>query len=231
MIAIIPARSGSKRIPKKNLVDLGGIPLIAHTMLCAKKSKYLTGNIYVSTEDKEIAKVAKKFGAKVIDRPKELATDSAATLPVLQHAVKTLEERGLEFDTVVLLQATCPFRKVATIDSGIKKLWGNWEKYKAIFSVKSSKFPPYWLLNIENDRLKFILKNDFSKIRSQDFPPTYEIDGVLYVYKKDYLKSSKKYPFAFDKSSYVLTSKLESIDIDDHQDLEIARALSKSIKV
>lgn len=224
-VAIIPARGGSKRIPRKNLVDLGGKPLIAYSIESAKKSKILGKNIFVSTEDAQIAETAKKYGARVIARSKILATDSAGTLDVLKEAVSTLEEAGVDFDTVVLLQATCPFRATATIDQGVKKLWNNWDKLKVIFSVRESKFPPNWLLRVKKNMLEFIIKNDFSKIRSQDLGKTYEIDGVVYVYKKDHLLKSEKYPFAPNKSGFVLTKKVEAIDIDDPEDLELARAI------
>lgn len=224
-IGIIPARGGSKRVSRKNIVNLGGKPLIAHSILSATESKYLKGNIYVSTEDTEIAKVSKKYRAKVIDRPKELATDKAATLSVLQHVVRLLEKKGLDFDTVVLLQPTSPLRRVETINNGIKKLWDNWGKYKVIFSVRPLKFPPNWLLRIKNEKLEFINPNDFSKIRSQELEKTYEIDGVLYVYKKDHLMNSRGYPFAKNESGCIITSKLESIDIDDQENLIIAGKL------
>jgi len=224
-IALIPARGGSKRIPRKNLVTLGGIPLVAHSILSAKKSKYLKNRIFVSTEDSEIAKVAQKYGARVINRPKVLATDKVRTLSILKHTVEVLEKEKVKFDTVVLLQTTSPFRKTATIDKGIKKLWDNWNKYKLILSVKPSKFPPNWLLRIKDENLEFILPNDFSSIRSQDFEKTYEIDGVLYVYNKDHLMNSKIYPFTPNESGYIVTTKFETMDIDDQEDLTIARKL------
>ena len=227
-IAIIPARGGSKRIPRKNLADLAGKPLIVFSILTAEKSKYLKNRIYVSTEDSEITQTAQKHGAKVINRPKKFATDEAGTLDVLKHAVAVLEKE-IDFDTVILLQATCPFRKVQTINRGIKKLWDNWNKYKVIFSIKPSKFPPNWLLKKRADLLEFILPNDFSKIRSQDLDQTYEIDGCLYVFKKDWLKKSKLYPFSPNKTGYLIPNKIESLDIDDMEDLQIARMLAKKI--
>ena len=223
-IAIIPARGGSRRLPKKNLLLLGGTPLIAHTINCAKKSLFIKENIFVSTDDAKIAKVATKLGVGVIDRPKELASDTAQTVDVLKHAISYLDDK-IEFDTVVLLQATAPFRKTATIDMGVKKLWSNWTKLQTVFSVKVSKFPPNWLLSIDKNILKFVLPNDFSKVRSQDLKKTYEIDGVFYVFKKDFLKKVQRYPFAVGKSGYVFTDKIESVDIDDAEDLKIARAL------
>lgn len=224
-IAIIPARGGSKRIPRKNLQVLGGKPLVVHSILSALESPYLIDSVYASTEDKQIAKIAKIYGAKIIERPMALATDTATTLSVIQHAIKELESLGVDFDTVVLLQATCPFRKTSTIDRGLEKFWKNWSKYKSLFSVRPSKFPPNWLLKINGGTLKFILPNNFSRIRTQDLDKSYEIDGVLSVHKKDQLKKSKKYPFARNRTGYIFTNKMESIDIDDVYDLKIARAL------
>lgn len=224
-IAIIPARGGSKRIPKKNLVDLGGKPLIAYTILNAKKSKYVKNNLYVSTENQTIAKVGKEFGANVVHRPKDLATDEASTLSVLKHVVEQVEKDGVEFDTVVLLQPTSPFRKSSTIDGGVKKLWDNWQKMSAVFSVKQTKFPPNWMLRIKGDLLEFVFPNDFLKIRGQDLEKTYEVDGVLYVLKKELIKKSVHYPFAHGKTGYLITDKIESVDIDDEDDLKIARAI------
>lgn len=228
-VAIIPARGGSKRIPNKNVVDVNGKPLIAYTIQCAEKSKFLGKNIFVSTEDSKIAKVSKKFGAQVIKRPKKLASDKAATLPVLKHAVSVLEADGIEFDTVVLLQPTSPFRKVETLDLGISKLWSNWKNMAAIFSVKQTRFPPLWLLKITGNKLKFIYPNDFKKIRGQDLQKTYEIDGCLYVFKKELLKKSEMYPFSLNKTGYLIPTKIESLDIDDMEDLQMARSLAKTI--
>lgn len=226
-IGIIPARGGSKRIPGKNLVDLGEKPLIAYSILSAQGSAFLADNIFVSTDDSKISTVAKNYGSKVIDRPKELATDEASTLSVLKHAVEEIG-KDMDFDTLVLLQPTSPFRKTLTIDEGIKKLWDNWEKLDAIFSVKKTKFPPNWLLRINGEILEFLLPNDFSKIRGQDLEKTYEIDGVLYVLKKDFVKVAKDYQFAQNKTGYLVTGKIESIDIDDLEDLEIAQAILKT---
>ena len=230
-VAIIPARGRSKRIPGKNLVDIGGKPLIAHSLITAKQSEYLKDRIFVSTEDDEIAKVSKEYGALVINRPKDLATHNSSTLSVLKHAVNVLEKEGKVFDTVVLLQPTSPFRKSETIDKGLEKLWDNWQRFDAVFSVIKTKFPPIWMLRIKDDILEFLYPNDFSKIRGQDLEKTYEIDGVLYVIKKESVKKSKLYPFVHGKTGYIVTGKIESIDIDDLEDLEIVRALVKRSKL
>lgn len=230
-IGIIPARGGSKRIPYKNIIELNGQPLIVYSIIVAKDSKFLKDNIIVSTEDTKIEKVTKISGAKVIKRPSNLATDDVSTLDVLKHSVEQLEKSGEDFDTVVLLQPTTPFRTAFTIDKGIKKLWDCWDSLDAVFTVRQTKFPPEWLLTTKGNILEFLLPNDFSKIRSQDLKKTYEIDGVLYVFKKKVIKKADKYPFVRDRTGYIITDKIESIDIDDEFDLEIARAIASAKQV
>ena len=227
-IAIIPARGGSKRIPRKNLVSIGEKPLIVHSILSALKSRYLKNNVFVSTEDKEIAIVSKKYGAQIIERPKDLATDESTTLFALKHAVNYLEKNGVVFDTAVLLQPTSPFRRTETIDLGLEKLWNNWQQLDVIFSIRPAHHPYYWQLKIKNEILSFVLSNNFSKVRSQDFDKTYEIDGLLYVIKKDFLKKAKGYQFSKGRSSYMISNKIEAVEIDDDDDLSIARSLLKS---
>lgn len=123
ILAIIPARGGSKGIPRKNLAILAGQPLIAYTIRAARNAKLLN-RVVVSTEDEEIAGVAKSHGAEVILRPSELALDTTPTEPVLLDVLKTLESKeGYVPDAVVLLQPTSPLRSESHIDEAIKKLY------------------------------------------------------------------------------------------------------------
>jgi len=125
IIAIIPARGGSKGIPWKNIRKLAGKPLIAHTILAAKNSK-LIDRIFVSTEDKEIARISKKYGAEIIKRPKKLARDFVPTAPVLKQGVEWLgKKENYKPDIVVYLQPTDIFRKKGLIDKTINKLLEN----------------------------------------------------------------------------------------------------------
>ena len=124
IISIIPARGGSKRLPRKNILLLAGKPLIAYSIEQSFKSKYIDRTI-VSTEDKEIAETSKKYRAEIIKRPKELATDEATTLVVLQHVLSVLREQNYNPDVVVLLQPTSPLRKTSQIDESIRKLIDN----------------------------------------------------------------------------------------------------------
>ena len=106
-IAIIPARGGSKRLPNKNILSLGGIPLIAHSILYAQKNNFIIDEIYVSTDDEAIKLIALQYGAKVIDRPESLSGDLEPTVTALQHVLETLD---YEVENVVLLQPTNPLR-------------------------------------------------------------------------------------------------------------------------
>ncbi|MDD3149244.1 MAG: acylneuraminate cytidylyltransferase family protein [Candidatus Gastranaerophilales bacterium] len=121
ILGIIPARGGSKGIPRKNIRLLAGKPLIAYTIEASLKSKYIDRTI-LSTEDAEIKEIAQKFGAEVMDRPFELAQDETKTAPVLTDIVNKLEHTGYSPDIVVLLQPTCPLRDENVIDAAIEKL-------------------------------------------------------------------------------------------------------------
>lgn len=133
VVAIIPARGGSKRLPRKNIYPFFGRPLLTYAIEACQHSIFFGGEIYVSTEDPEIAAVAKKWGADVIERPRELATDTVWTQDVLKHAVRKLEGQGKTFDVVVRVQANSPQVQAEKIDEAIEKLLQHdrWE----IFSV------------------------------------------------------------------------------------------------
>ena len=119
IVAIIPARGGSKGVPRKNIKNLCGKPLIQYTIDEAKRSNKIS-RVIVSTEDEEIAEISRNLGAEVIMRPDELATDKAPTLPVIQHVIETLEKnQDFKVDAIMLLQPTTPFRKQEHIDQAI----------------------------------------------------------------------------------------------------------------
>lgn len=134
IVGIIPARGGSKGIPRKNIKMLAGKPLVAHTIEAGLNSKYID-KVIVSTEDKEIAEVSASFGAEIFERPLELAQDETKTAPVLLNVVDKLEEQGYKPDVVVLLQPTCPLRTAADTDAVIEKL---------INSDNDSVFTGFW---------------------------------------------------------------------------------------
>ena len=185
IIAIIPARGGSKGIPRKNIRVLAGKPLIAYSIEAALKSKYI-GKTIVSTEDKEIAEKSREYGAEVIERPRELANDTAPTEPVLEHVVEWLKEHeGYTPDIVILLQPTSPFRTSEHIDEALDIFLNN--DYDSLLSVCPSHA---FIWKVREDGA-YPINCDFkSRPRRQDKELEYKENGALYIMKYETLISN-----------------------------------------
>lgn len=221
VVCVIPARGGSKGVPRKNIKQLGGKPLIAYTIEQALQSQYIDRTI-VSTEDKEIADIAKQYGAEVpFMRPEELAGDQVATVDVLIHAIKWLEEEKYEFAILVLLHTTTPFRGVKDIDSCIEMLVGM--KAGNVFSVTESHRNPYFnMVEIISDgKVQLSKKGSFAT--RQSAPKVYDMNASIYVWWKNVLKKEKKV-FLENSQVYVMP-KSRSLDIDDNMDFKIAEIM------
>ena len=151
IICIITARSGSKGLKNKNIRKLRGLPLIAHTIIAAKKSKMLS-RIILSTDSKLYRKIGIKFGAEVpFIRPKRLATATSHHPDVVNHAVNFMEKKEqVIFDYVVMLQPTSPFRSSKHIDEAIMKFFN--EKNDSLISIKKQDYPPWWLFNLKKKK-------------------------------------------------------------------------------
>ncbi|KGL63237.1 cytidylyltransferase domain-containing protein [Polaribacter sp. Hel1_85] len=209
-LVIIPVRGGSKRLPKKNSKLLGGIPLFVHSINYAKKNSNICHKIVVSTDCLELKKIALEEGVTVMDRPSSLSGDLTPTKAVLQHV---LENEIENFDNVILLQATNPFRgKDLLINAFYKFTNGAYESLMTV-SENRQKFG-----KIEKD--KFIPYNYSFGQRSQDLDPLYFENGLLYITKASLIKEGKiigdnNYP-------YIENSPLAKIDIDDEEDFELA---------
>ena len=182
MIAIIPARGGSKRIRHKNVKELWGKPLIAYTIEASKKSKYISRTI-VSTEDQQIKETALKWGAEVFSRPGELATDEAKTEPVLLHVLDILEGQGENVDAVVLLQPTSPLRSVEDIDAACEQFLN--EKADSLVSV-TEEYRFYWK---DNMPLNYSLESYQKRPRlvPGEVEPFLKENGAIYITKKNVL--------------------------------------------
>ena len=217
-ISIIPARGGSKSLPRKNIKKLLGKPLIAYTIEAAKKAKKL-GRIFVSTEDKEIAKVAKKYGAEVIDRPIELAADDTPTYKVLQHAVRKIGN----VETVVTLQPTSPIRDPKDIDRAIEMLKDN----DSVASVCEIDYHPYWTKKIESGLLVPFVASDKEYYRRQDMPKAYRLNGAIYVTKSNVIMV--KNSIFGEKVIPLVMDEMHSIDIDTELDFLAAEAALKKL--
>jgi CMP-N,N'-diacetyllegionaminic acid synthase len=217
-LAIIPARGGSKRLPRKNLLDLCGKPLIAWSIEAALKSKYIS-KVIVSSDDEEILNIAKEYKADFIKRPDELASDTATTFDALKH---TLENVG-KYDYVVLLQPTSPLRSEKHIDEAIELL--EEKSADAIISVCEMEHSPLWS-NIldENLDMSNFLRDEVLNKRSQDLPKYYRLNGAIYICKTEKLLENKGF-FIKDNIYAYKMDKKHSVDIDEEMDFVIAEKL------
>lgn len=221
IVAIIPARGGSKGIPRKNLRLLGGVPLIGWSIHQAKSCSRIN-EVYVSTDDDEIANMARAFGAKVpFMRPMHLASDSTATVEVVDDFLRRLSQESACPDFVVLLQPTQPFRTLQTIynsiDLAIKINSG-------VVTLSQVNEHPVLMRRYrqKDSSVEKILPGIDSTIRRQDFPAIYRVNGAVYVNPvRDYFfhNSLNDNPYA------VLTDKIEAVDIDEQEDLLYAEWL------
>ena len=209
-IGIIPARGGSKGIPKKNIKSLNGKPLIAYTIQAAMRSTI--DRVIVSTDCEVIASVAQEFGAEVVIRPTELAKDSSPTLPVLQHIMKNINET---FDAVVTLQPTSPLRCAKHINEAIE-LFKNDYKADSLVSVIAvpHNYAPEKIMKING---RYLTGNSKAK-RRQEINTVYARNGAaIYITRACKLD---EYIFGGNILPYIM-SKLSSIDVDDLEDWEL----------
>ncbi|OXB20782.1 acylneuraminate cytidylyltransferase [Flavobacterium tructae] len=188
ILAIIPARGGSKGIPGKNIKLLNGKPLLAYTSEIALQSKYLT-EVIISTDDAEISETAKELGLKVpFIRPQELAQDTTPTVDVIIHALKWYEEQNIFFDAVCLLQVTSPFRTVEFLDAAINKFAD--QKSDSLVSVcrVPHEYNPHWTFEVNKDGNLNIATGEEKIISSrQELPLAYHRDGSIYIIKTEVL--------------------------------------------
>ncbi len=228
ILAIITARGGSKGIPRKNIKDLGGKPLIAYTIEVSKHSKYIT-NLIVSTDDQEIADICKKYGVDVpFLRPKELALDTTKHLPVLQHAVKFMEQKlGMVYDYIVILQPTSPFRVVSDIDECIEKIILT-NADSALSMVEVDENHPMKMKKIVDGKILPFSDKEPEGVRRQDLPLAYKRSGAVYVVKRDNIVE-KDVLFGEDLVATVVPIE-RSIDIDNELDWIKAEYMLKKLR-
>ena len=217
-LAIIPARGGSKRLPRKNLLELNGKPLISWSIEAGQKSKYID-EVIVTSDDDEILTVSKKCGCKVIKRPPELASDLSTTFEAIEHVINSTKK----YDYIVLLQPTSPLRTAVNIDEAIELL--ETKNADAIVSVSETEHSPLWC-NIlpEDGSMKGFLKSELKNVRSQDLPVFYRLNGAIYIIKCENLLDEKTFMIDENIFSYVMSASA-SIDIDSELDFKLANAI------
>ncbi|CEN21730.1 cytidylyltransferase domain-containing protein [Paraclostridium sordellii] len=225
VLAIIPARAGSKGIKDKNIIDLNGKPLIAHSIEAGLKSKYIN-KVVVSTDGEKIAKIAKDYGAEVpFLRPKHLATDTAKTIDCVIHCIEELKKNGEEYDYVVLLQPTQPLRQPWHIDEAFELIIKRNED--SLVSISKVKDHPVLMRTIDKNGYAINLLEGSSTKRRQEFPDFYKVNGAIYINK---INENLNYDTSFNDNKLVyMMDEQYGIDIDDMLDMEIAKLLIKNL--
>lgn len=226
VIGVIPARGSSRRVPKKNIKEIGGRPLIAWTIEQAKRSKELD-YFFVSTDDPEIAEISKKYGAPVpFRRPPEISSDCDSSF-VLSHALSWYEDTHKKVDYVVCLQPTSPFRSASDIDNCIKV--ARETDADTVVSVTQAKQHPYWCLEMDSvsQRLKpfMDIKLEGDNLVWQNLPFLLYPNGAVYVTKSECIRANKIYgPNLY---GYIMPQQ-RSIDLEEEYDFIVASALYKA---
>lgn len=217
-LAIIPARGGSKRLPQKNVLDLGGKPLIAWSIEAALESNYIN-DVVVSSDNHKILEISEKYGVTTIKRPNELATDTATTFDAIRHTIENSEK----YDYIVLLQPTSPLRTNEQIDEAIELLKS--KSADAVVSVCEMEHSPLWSNTLDEGlSMQKFLKDEVLNKRSQDLEKYYRLNGAIYICKTNKLLEEKSFFLKKKIFAYVMDRE-SSVDIDEEIDFKMANIL------
>lgn len=219
-LVIIPARGGSKRLPRKNVLELAGKPLIVWSIDSGLKSKYID-KVVVTSDDDEILSISKEYGAEIIKRPDYLANDTAKTFDAIKHTIENMQK----YDYIVLLQPTSPLRNESHIDEAIELL--ELKKADAIVSVCEMEHSPLWSNTLpKDDNMNSFLKDEVLNKRSQDLETYYRLNGAIYICKTEKLLFEESF-FLKDNIFAYKMDRLNSVDIDEEIDFLIAKSVKE----
>ena len=227
ILGLILARGESKGVPRKNIKELGGKPLLAFTAEAALASKKLN-KVILSSDDDEIIKVGQKYGIDVpFKRPAELAQDNSGSLGVVQHALSFMKSQGEHYDAVVLLQVTSPFRRKGFIDKAIEKFQdGDFDSLVSVLPVPH-EYNPHWVFEPdENDELKVATGDEAIIKRRQELPKAYFRDGSIYITKTEVIKQGSLLGKRID---YIENDSDHYVNIDTKEDWKKAEEVVKRI--
>lgn len=225
ILAIIPARGGSKGLPGKNIREMCGKPLIAWSIEHAQKSKYVD-DIYISTDSSEIASVAERYGAPCPElRPESLARDSAPSSEFIVYTLEKLKKEGRNYDYFILLEPTSPLRDVEDVDQSIETLIEHPESDSIVGVAMSGTIHPAFMMLVGNDGHLKPYEDGKHVIRRQDLPKVYFFEGSIYLSKVDmYLR---KKTFYHDKTLPYIVPEWKSHEVDDLVDYNIIETIMK----
>ncbi|MDU9020994.1 acylneuraminate cytidylyltransferase family protein [Pseudomonas corrugata] len=225
ILAIVPARAGSKRLPGKNLLGLHGKPLIRWTLEAALESKVID-QVVVSSDDNAILAEGKRLGLHTIRRPVYLASDTATTVDVLIHALESLAKEEIRPARLMLLQPTSPLRKAEDICQSVQRMDDT--KAESIISVCRCEHSPLWSNTLGADGfMGDFLRPEILNQRSQDLPVYYRLNGAIYLAKTESFLREGGF-FMSDSQAFIMPTE-RSIDIDTHLDFKMCEYLCEAL--
>ena len=223
VLAIVPARCGSKRLPNKNIASVAGKPLLAWSLRAAIGSQFVD-HIILSTDDDSIGDIGRGCGyPEVLMRPKPLGVDDAPMTLVIEHVIRALSERGQEFGYIILLQPTSPLRTARHIDEAFSTI--NAHNAIGAVSVCQTEHPLEWMGKLSEDgSLDRFFQETKLEHQSQTFSPGYQINGAIYIVPVRQFLKEKTLFISIGMVAYTMERK-DSVDIDDSFDLSLANWL------
>lgn len=223
--ALITARGGSKGLPRKNILPVNGLPLIGWTINAAKQCMFID-EIYVSTDDGEIAEVSEQFGVKVLQRPDFLATDTASSASVVSHAIRSLKEQGISCEEMVLLQPTSPLRTSEHLNEALTQYIES--KASLVISVFEPVHTPVKsYIQLDDGSISGLYSVEAPYRRRQDLPKAYQPNGAIYAFSvaefelQNHFPRSKVFPYVMSETN--------STDIDTIEDLKFVEEKLKEL--
>jgi CMP-N,N'-diacetyllegionaminic acid synthase len=229
LLAVIPARGGSKGLPGKNLRQLAGLPLIAHSIRCAGLCPEIDRTI-ISTDDARIAQVARQHGADVpFLRPAHLAQDDTPMLAVLQHAWRECERLdAARYESLLLLDPTSPGRLPKDVAGALRALEQD-SKAVGVIAVSEPSFNPRWVcVEEQDDYMRMAFSAGKQYVRRQDVPRVYRINGLLYLWRRDYLLQTPALSYDEAPHRMWVVPEERTIHIDELRDLQLAELMLRS---
>lgn len=227
-LLVIPARAGSRRIPRKNILPLGGKPLVVWSIEAALRSG-IPSEVCLSTDDKEIAEIGKDAGASVpFLRPAHLSNDDASSVDVVAHAMQFYRKKmKRDFATVALLQPTSPFRDAEDVRKAFQLFFE--KAADCVVSVCPAEHSPMWTNTLTPDMsMRGFLRRELKGKRSQDLPQYYRLNGAIYICSVQGFLSEQSLILEHNSFAYIMTEE-HSLDIDTELDFKIAEAIASSL--
>lgn len=227
ILALIPARAGSKRLPGKNIRMLGGKPLIVWTIDVAKGIPEIC-DIFVSTDSSKIAEICKESGVLVPWlRPAELATDTASSVDVAIHALDWYESKHGRVDGLLFLQPTSPFRTKETVLRGIELF--SQDNQQPVLGVSPVKAHPMWTLRMDGAHLVPYMQEHGLETRSQDLPPAYVVNGSFYLISPKELRARRSF-VGIKTTPLLIETSQEALDIDTEWDFKMVEIMCRDLQ-